>query len=432
MTDDNLKSIFDEFSKLNKDAFKEGSDIIRYAGPYLDKSDLKCTMNSLLDGFKTGWLGFGKYAKQFEIDFAKFLGRKFAIFTNSGSSANLLAIGSLISLKKLQKNDEIITIAATFPTTINPLILYGLKPVLVDVVFPSYTINIEQLKKAISSKTKAIFLPHISGSPHNMLEIQKIAKKSNLLIIEDCCDALNSKINNRAVGTFGLSATFSFYVAHHITSGEGGMIVTDDLLLANNIRSLRDWGRMPLNEQDSDFKLRKKQIQNISKNIPDDYEARYTYSTIGYNLKPIDMQGALGSNQLKKIEKFSKIRNKNYDKLFSALSKYSSIILPKSLPNSYPSWFVFPITINDNATFSRNEISNYLESNKIETRPMLAGNITKHPAYADIKFKIIGNLTNTEKILSKSFSVGVYPGIDKNRINYMIKIFQNFLGKHEK
>lgn len=425
-----ITEVIKQYAKLKKND-GVSADFARYSGPYLDEKDLKAVLESLLDGFLTGWLGFGKNAHLFEKKFAIFLGRKYAIFTNSGSSANLLAISSLASLGKLKKNDEVLTIAATFPTTINPLILYGLRPVFVDIKIPSFTVDVNSLKKATTKKTKAIFLPHLAGSPHDMKAISKFAKRNNLMVIEDVCDALGSKVYGRNVGTFGISATFSFYVAHHITTGEGGMVVTDDKKVADTIRSLRDWGRITISKVEKSTELRKKEHQSVSKTLPKDYEKRFTYSNIGFNLKPIDLQGALGISQLKKINEFKKKRHNNYRKLIKGLSNYNSLILPKSLLHTSPSWFVFPIIISKNAKFSRQNITDYLEKNEIETRPMLAGNIIKHPAYKGAKFRIGERLENTETVLRNCFCVGVYPGLSNDKIDYILHVMKKFLDRNQ-
>lgn len=426
------KSLNTQIEKFVNDIYKDqfeknttsNQNHIKYAGMVYDKQEINSAIKSLLSSFSNNWFALGTNASLFQKKLASFLDIEKTIFVNSGSSANLISVATLISKKIIKKGDEVITVSTTFPTTINPLLIYGLKPVLVDTVLPSYTANLEQIEKSITSKTKLIMIPHINGSPNDMKRIMELAKKYNLAVIEDSCDAFGSKFNGKPVGTFGDLGTFSFYAAHHMSTGEGGAVVGTSELI-NTAESIRDWGRVNL---DSDsFGQRKFSSQKISDNLPKDYEKRYTYTNIGYNLKPLDMQAAIGLIQLKKLPMFTKKRKQNFKFLSENLENFSNkIILPESLPGADPSWFVFPITISENCTFSRYEILKYLESNGIETRPILAGDITAHPAYKNTKFRKYGKLTTSKRILKNSFFIGVYPGLDDTSLEYVVKCFKNF------
>lgn len=403
------------------------SDNIRYAGPVMDEKEVSAAVGSLIDGQLSGWFGFGEKGTLFEKALAEFLHIGHAVFTNSGSSANLLSVASLVSQNLVKPEDEAITPATTFPTTINPLLLYGIKPHFIDIVMPSYTINLDQLENAITDKTKLIMIPHINGSANDMKTIMKLARKHGLYVIEDCCDAFASMYDGRYVGTYGHMSTFSFYVAHHFTTGEGGAVMTNSERLHQTSRSLRDWGRAPVDIEKSPQKKRKLSFQKSSKALPSDYESRYTYINIGYNLKPMDLQGAIGLEQLKKVPAFTKARKENYRFLYDSLISYSdSLILPEGLPKSDNSWFVFPLVVSKKARFKRRKIIQYLEKTGIETRPILAGNITKHPAYSKFVFKRSSNLDCSNHVLNDGFFIGVYPGITENQRHMIAKAFSDF------
>jgi len=413
-------------SKTKK--FIPGKSKIRYAGMVFDKNEIDAAVNSLLSSFSNNWFALGKNAVKFQNTFASKLDVEKAIFVNSGSSANLVAVATLFSLQKIKSGDEFITMSTTFPTTINPFLIYGLKPVLVDTILPSYTANVEQIEKAITKKTKVIMIPHINGSPNDMVRIKELASKHDLLIVEDCCDALGSKFNKKMVGTFGDLGTFSFYAAHHMSTGEGGAVIGKKSLLDTS-ESIRDWGRVNL---DSDsLGDRKFKSQKISKKLPKDYEDRYSYSNIGYNLKPLDLQAAIGLIQLKKLNQFTKTRKINFKFLYENLENISNdLILPVGLPDSDPSWFVFPITIKKSAKFSRQNLVSFLENKGIETRPILAGNIENHPAYKNTKFRRIEKLRISEQILHNSFFLGVYPGLQHEELSYIVESFKSFFKKN--
>ncbi len=406
------------------------SNRVPYAGVVFDESEVRNAIGALYDAFVSGWFAIGKNGAEFEDIFCKYLGLKYCVLTNSGSSANLLAIGGMIHLKRLRTGEEVITPATTFPTTVNPLLLYGLKPVLIDVDLPSYTISAETLRKAASSETRGVMLPHLNGSASYMPEIIELAEKKDWIIIEDCCDALGTSIDDKYAGTFGHASTFSFYGAHHICMGEGGAILSNDKEFVDVVRSLRDWGRA-LGNGVFDMKKGRK-IERVGKgsSLPEDYESRFTYVTKGFNLKPIDLQPAIGLAQLRKLDDFCEARKRNYRILFKALSKYKRLlILPEAAKGVDPSWFVFPIVVKDSAGFTRKELVDYLESKGIETRPILAGNAFRQPAYADVDFRVVGNLVNSDLILRGGFFVGVYPGLSQKHLKTIINAFDSFLSQ---
>jgi len=428
------KEIFEKVKRLyklrkNQGKFIPGKTRVNYAGRIYDEKEIINLVDSSLDF----WLTAGRYARKFEEEFAKFLGVKYCLLTNSGSSANLLAISALTSPKlgkrRLKPGDEIITVACGFPTTLNPIIQNNLVPVFVDVDLGTYNIQLDRIEKAISKKTRAIFIAHTLGNPVNLEKILKIVKKHNLWFIEDNCDALGSKYKGKFTGTFADISTFSFYPAHQITMGEGGAVVTNNLLLKRIIASFRDWGRDCWCEPGHDNTCGKRFGWKLGK-LPFGYDHKYIYSHIGYNLKVTDMQAAIGVAQLKKLPSFIKARRRNFDKLYKFFKNYQNyFILPQPEKNSKPCWFGFPILVKENAPFTRAEIVNYLEENKIATRMLFGGNLTKQPAYQNVKYKIIDSLKNTDYILNNLFWIGVYPGIGKDQRKYMLDIFKSFLSE---
>jgi len=432
----NLKrEIFNRVKKLYKlkksqEKFIPGKTRIDYAGRIYNEKE----MINLVDASLDFWLTAGRYAKQFEKEFAKFLGLKYCLLTNSGSSANLLAISALTSSKlgerRLKPGDEVITTACGFPTTLNPIIQNNLAPVFIDIDLGTYNIQAEKIEKAISKKTKAIFIAHTLGNLANLDKILKIIKKYHLWFIEDNCDALGSKYKRRYTGTFGDISTYSFYPAHHITMGEGGAVLTDDFNLKKIITSFRDWGRDCYCEPGHDNTCGKRFGWQMGK-LPFGYDHKYIYSHIGYNLKITDLQAAIGVAQLKKLPSFIKLRKRNFDSLYKFFQKYEKyFLLPKTEKNSEPCWFGFPILVKPNAPFTRNEIVNYLEENKIATRMLFGGNLTKQPAYQNIEYRTLGVLKNTDLVMNNLFWIGVYPGITKEKLNYVLEVFTEFLGKY--
>ena len=417
-------------AKFALEKYSEG-DRIPFARRVFDEKELVNLVDASLDF----WLTAGRYAEDFEYEFAKFMNVEHCLLVNSGSSANLVAFTTLTSPKlgekRLKKGDEVITVAAGFPTTINPIIQNGLVPVFVDVELSTYNIKVADLDKALSDKTKAIMIAHTLGNPFNIDEVMEFANKHNLYVVEDCCDAIGSTYKGKKVGTFGQLATVSFYPAHHMTMGEGGAVLTSDNELMKIATSFRDWGRDCYCGPASDNTCGRRFSMQYGK-LPVGYDHKYVYSHIGYNLKVTDMQAAVGMAQLDKLPGFIEKRKSNFRKIKEKLEKYIDyFILPEATKKSDPSWFGFPITVKENDKFSRNELTLYLEKNMIMTRLLFAGNITKQPAYLDIECKIIGNLQNTDYIMNNTFFIGVYPGIDDSQIDYIEGIFDNFFKELE-
>jgi len=425
-----LRALTKYASSLYFKAFHKGKTMkkIPASGKVLDEDDLF----NLIDASLDMWLTAGRFAEEFEKEFPKFLGRKYCALVNSGSSANLIAISALTSYKlgesRLKPGDEVITVAAGFPTTIAPIIQNGLIPVFVDVELGTYNINIQQLENAISEKTKAIFLAHTLGNPFNVDKVTEIAKKYNLWLIEDNCDALGSKYRGRFTGTFGDISTFSFYPAHHMTMGEGGAVLTDDPLLYKIMLSFRDWGRDCWCPPGKDNTCGKRYCWKLG-DIPYGYDHKYIYSHLGYNLKATDFQAALGLSQLKKLPKFIEKRKENFDMLYEGFKKEGLdkfFILPQWLEGAEPSWFGFILTLRDEAPFERKELLEYLEQNGIGTRLLFAGNMIRQPAVtnSNVIYRVVGDLKNTDKIMNDTFWIGVWPGIYGEKIEYVIKKFK--------
>lgn len=410
--------------------FIPGETYIQYAGRIYDEKEMISLVDSALDF----WLTAGRFAKQFEEEFAKFLGVKHCILTNSGSSANLLAISALTSPKlgerRLNPGDEVITTACAFPTTVNPIIQNNLVPVFIDVDIGTYNIQVDKVEDAITKKTKAIFLAHTLGNPFDLDKVLEICKKYNLWMIEDNCDALGSKYDGQYTGTFGNIATFSFYPAHHITMGEGGALVTNDNQLKKLIQSFRDWGRDCWCEPGCDNTCDKRFGWQLG-SLPFGYDHKYIYSHIGYNLKITDMQAAVGVAQLMKLSSFIEARKKNFKLLCDGIKKYDKyFILPKIELKADPSWFGFLLTVRKDVGFMRDEIVKYLEDNKIATRMLFAGNIIKNPSFENIKYRVYINLKNTDFIMNNTFWIGVYPGLTEEMINYILRKFNEFFKKN--
>jgi len=422
-----------------KDTFRPGVDMVRYAGAVYNDEEIRNMINAILDG----WFGVSKYARRFESEFSRFLGVKRTIITNSGSSANLLAVSALLSNQlsgdeRLKPGDEVITPALTFPTTLNPILQNGLVPVFLDVDPETYNIRADDLEKALSEKTRAIFVPHTLGNPNEMNALCDFAEDNDLFLIEDACDALGSRYDGKYIGSFGSFGTFSFYPAHQITMGEGGAIVTDNKELADIALSLRDWGRacvMPICDPSNCSDKECPKAMNILKSanpygLPEDYDKRYTYVNIGYNLKPTEIQAAMGLAQLEKLPGFIEARKRNFKLLYDGLLEYEDFfVLPRSLPKSEPCWFAFPLTIRKDAPFKRREIVEWLTRQKIEVKMLFAGNILRHPAYRNIHFRLAQDLTNSDYVMWNSFFVGVYPGLTDEKIEYMLDAFRKFIKK---
>ena len=410
---------------FKNDRYSEG-DRIPFARRDFDENELVNLVDSSLDF----WLTAGRYANDFEYEFAQFMDLEHCLLVNSGSSANLVAFTTLTSPKlgdkRLKKGDEVITVAAGFPTTINPIIQNGLIPVFVDVEIGTYNIKVDELENALSDKTRAIMIAHTLGNPFDLDAIMEFANKHDLFVVEDCCDAVGSTYNGKKVGTYGHLATVSFYPAHHMTMGEGGAVLTNDDELMRIATSFRDWGRDCYCGPGADNTCGRRFNMQYGK-LPVGYDHKYVYSHIGYNLKVTDMQAAVGMAQLEKLPIFIEKRKENFSKIKNELLKYEEfLIMPEATKNSDPSWFGFPITVKENDKFSRNELTMYLEKNMIMTRLLFAGNVTKQPAYLDIECRIIGDLKNTDYIMNNTFFIGVYPGINDEQVKYIAKVFKNF------
>ena len=412
--------------------FIPNEDKINYAGRVYDEKEMINLVDSALDF----WLTADRFAKQFEEKFAKFLGIKHCILTNSGSSANLLAISALTSQKlgqrRLKPGDEVITTACGFPTTVNPIIQNNLVPVFLDVDMGTYNIQVNKIEKAITKKTKAIFIAHTLGNPAELDKIMKIVKKYDLFLIEDNCDSLGSKYKEKYTGTFGHISTCSFYPPHMITMGEGGAVLTNGPLLKQIILSFRDWGRDCWCVPGKDNTCGKRFSWQLGE-LPYGFDHKYIYSHFGYNLRVTDMQAAIGVAQLEKLPSFIEARKRNWKRLREGLDDLSDMfILPSPSQNSNPNWFGFILTVRENAGFLRDEIVKYLEDNKIQTRMLFAGNLIRHPCFDEMRksrkgYRVIGDLHNTNKVTRDTFWIGVYPGMKKEMIKYMIEKIHEFV-----
>lgn len=428
-----VKEFYLSEHKAKNEEFTPGKDTITFAGRVYDEDELVSLVDSALDF----WLTEGRYIDVFEKEICEFTEMKNASLTTSGSSANLLALSSLTSKslgdKRLKKGDEVIGVAAGFPTTVNPIIQNGLVPVFVDVELGTYNINADLLEKALSEKTRAIMIAHTLGNPFDLKKVSDFAKKHDLYLIEDCCDALGSKYDNNLVGTFGDLATVSFYPAHHITMGEGGVVLTNDMKIHRSVRSFRDWGRDCYCKGGRDNTCTMRFNRQFG-TLPFGYDHKYVYSNIGYNLKITEMQAAIGVAQLKKLPGFIDARKENFKKLYKGLEQFKDyLILPRSTDNSDPSWFAFPMSLKEeNCKFTRRDLTTYLEENKIRTRLLFAGNITRQPAYEDVNYRVATELTNTDYVMNNTFFIGVYPGLTDEKIDYVIKVFEEFFYKQVK
>jgi CDP-6-deoxy-D-xylo-4-hexulose-3-dehydrase len=423
-----LAQVADYYRLTHSDKdFEAGKSRVQYAGRVYDERELQNLVGAALDF----WLTAGPLTDNFEKSLGEFIGVREVIPVNSGSSANLVAISALCSERLrngLRPGDEVIVPAASFPTTINPIIQNGLIPVFVDSQLGNYNLDTRYLEEALSSKTRALMFAHTLGNPADMDEITSFVTRHNLFLVEDTCDALGSRWDGKIVGTFGHIATLSFYPAHHITTGEGGAAYTSSRRLAKIARSVRDWGRdcwcgydNPVNGKCG---IR---FEREVPGMPGYYDHRYYYTEIGYNLKMTDMQAAIGLAQVKKLPGFLDKRKKNFQYLYSELKNYREFIeLPEWHEKAEPAWFAFPLRVRDEAPFGRYEITRFLEANGVETRPLFAGNLLKQPAYKNIRRRIIGALSNSDLIMKGTFFVGVYPGLNQIRLDYMLDTFAKF------
>ena len=407
--------------------FQPGVSPVPVSGKVIDAADISSVVESALDG----WFTTGRFAKDFERKLARFVGVRGASLVNSGSSANLLALAALTSPKlgdrRLKPGDEVITVAAGFPTTVNPIIQNRLVPVFVDVTLPSYEIDVTQLEAARSTKTRAIMIAHTLGNVFDLDAVTAFARKYDLWLIEDCCDALGSTWKGRHVGTFGDVATVSFYPAHHITLGEGGAVLTDKPNLQLLIESFRDWGRDCWCEPGKDNTCGKRFDWQLG-SLPCGYDHKYTYSHIGYNLKATDMQAALGASQITKLPEFVKRRKENFRHLFRALQPLEDVlVLPEATPGADPSWFGFPIGVRETAPFNRQDLVRTLEARKIGTRLLFAGNLLRQPAYESCEHRVVGELKNTDFAMNNVFWIGVYPGLTNEMLDHVAETVFSFV-----
>ena len=407
--------------------FHPGSAPVPVSGKVIDAADLCSVVDSALDC----WFTTGRFAADFERKLARFVGVRSASLVNSGSSANLVAISALTSPKlgdrQLRPGAEVITVAAGFPTTINPIIQNRLVPVFVDIALPTYEIDVAQLEAARSEKTRAVVIAHTLGNVFDLDAITAFTRKYNLWLVEDCCDALGSTYKGQKVGTFGDLATVSFYPAHHITTGEGGAVLTDKPNLQVLVDSFRDWGRDCWCEPGKDNTCGKRFDWQLG-SLPCGYDHKYTYSHIGYNLKATDMQAALGASQIAKLPHFIERRKENFHYLRAALKPLEEyLILPEATPNSDPAWFGFPIGVRKDAPFKRDELTRSLEANKIATRLLFGGNLLRQPAYQDCDYRVIGDLPNTDFVMNNVFWVGVYPGLTTEMLDFIAATMKDFV-----
>lgn len=423
-----------------KKEFEPGKTFVHYGGRYFNDEEMVNLVDSSLDF----WLTQGPWTHKFERRLADWLGVKYCAVTNSGSSANLLAFYTLTSHKlgerRIKKGDEVITVAAGFPTTVTPIIQYGAIPVFVDVALPGFDIDVTQLEAAYSPKTKAVMMAHSLGNPFNLKAVLAFCEKHNLWLIEDNCDALGSEYTidgvTKKTGTWGHIGTSSFYPPHHMTMGEGGAVYTNDPELNKITLSFRDWGRDCWCASGVDNTCRMRFTGQFGE-LPQGYDHKYVYSHFGFNLKITDMQAAVGCAQLQKLDQIVAARRANYQMLYDGLKNVPGLILPVAEANSNPSWFGFLIAVKENAGFTRNELTGFLEQNKVQTRNLFAGNLTKHPCFDEMRatgegYRIVGELKNTDFVMTNGFWIGVFPGMTKEMNQWMIKCIKTFCTEHAK
>lgn len=432
------REYYNEVHKTSK-VFEPGKSFVNYGGRYFNDEEMVNLVDSSLDF----WLTAGPWAHKFETRLAKWLGVRHCALTNSGSSANLLAFYALTSPKlgdrRIKEGDEVITVACGFPTTVTPIIQYGAVPVFVDITIPEYDIDVTRLEEAFTDKTKAVMIAHSLGNPFNLEAVKAFCDKHGLWLVEDNCDALGSEYTidgvTKKTGTWGHIGTSSFYPPHHMTMGEGGAVYTDDAKLDKIVRSFRDWGRdcWCMGGVDNTCKCR---FTGKFGELPAGYDHKYVYSHFGFNLKVTDMQAAIGCAQLEKLDYIVEARRRNFKILREGLEGTEGLILPEPMKNSDPSWFGFLISVKLDAGFTRNQLSEYLESKRIQTRNLFAGNLVKHPAFDEMRatgkgFRIVGELKNTDFVMTNTFWIGVYPGMTEDMLQYMISTIREFVASHK-
>jgi CDP-6-deoxy-D-xylo-4-hexulose-3-dehydrase len=412
---------------FSRQDFIPGQTPIRYAGRVFDAEELVNAVEASLDF----WLTAGRFTEEFELRLAEWLGLDTVLLVNSGSSANLVAASALTSPllgdRQLRRGDEVVTVAAAFPTTVNPIIQNGAVPVFVDVELGTYVPALEAVIAALSPRTRAVMIAHTMGIPFDAAELAPVCREKGIWLIEDCCDALGTRLHGRHAGTFGDLASLSFYPAHQITMGEGGAVLTDDELLARIARSFRDWGRDCYCSGGENNTCGKRFGQQLG-TLPFGYDHKYVYSHVGYNLKVTDIQAAIGCAQLKKLDGFIAARRRNWHALRELLAPYEDrLLLPVTPPNSEPCYFGFVLTVREGAGFTRNDLTRYLEEARIETRNLFCGNLIRQPAYAGIQHRVADDLRNTDTIMNSTFFIGVYPGLTGAHIQYVAEVFRRFL-----
>ncbi len=408
--------------------FEPGTSVIPPSGKVMGETELQYMVAASLDG----WLTTGRFNEQFEKALAEFIGIKHLITVNSGSSANLVAFSTLSSPKleerAIKKGDEVIGVAAGFPTTVNPVVQFGAIPVFVDVDLRTHNIDVELIEAAITPKTKAIMLAHTLGNPFNLAKVKALCEQYNLWLVEDCCDALGAKYAGKMVGTWGDIATVSFYPAHHITMGEGGAVFTNNSQLISIAESFRDWGRDCYCKPGCDNTCGQRFAQKLG-DLPEGYDHKYTYSHLGYNLKITDMQAACGLAQLQRLPEFIEKRNANYQYLKERLTSLADFLdVAQATDNSTPSWFGFPITLKQNTDTNRNDLVKYLDQNKIGTRLLFAGNLIRQPYFQNLPYRVIGELSNTDITMNQTFWLGIYPGLSQEHLDYVADKLETFFG----
>ncbi|MDP2827494.1 MAG: lipopolysaccharide biosynthesis protein RfbH [Sulfuricellaceae bacterium] len=408
--------------------FRPGEDPVPVSGKVLGPEEFVSMVDACLDG----WLTTGRFNEALEKRLAEFIGCSHVRTVNSGSSANLVAFAALTSPllgeRALKAGDEVITVAAGFPTTVNPMLLYGMTPVFVDVQLGAYNIDASQLEAAVSPRTRAIMLAHTLGNPFDLDAVMALAQKHDLWVIEDCCDALGSTYRNQHVGTFGHIGTLSFYPAHHITMGEGGAVFTSDDTLVRAIESIRDWGRDCWCPPGRDNTCGRRFCWKLG-DLPEGYDHKYIYSHLGYNLKISDMQAACGLAQMDRLPGFIEARRRNFDYLWKQMAELQEVlVLPEATPFSQPSWFGFPVTLRESSGVNRVDLLRYLDQHRIGTRLLFAGNLTRQPYFAQQQYRCVGNLPQTDRVMRDTFWVGVYPGLEENQLDFMSKKIAEFIG----
>ena len=421
-----LVSEFGELHSAGMEPFVPGESAVPVSGKVLDASDFV----SLVDASLDGWLTSGRFHKEFQRRLAQYVGVRNSVFVNSGSSANLVALSALTSprlgKRALKPGDEVLTVAAGFPTTVNPIIQNGLRPVVVDIELGTYDAIAEQLREAVGPKTRAIMMAHTLGNPFDLDTVLDLCEKHNLWLVEDSCDSLGASYRGKKTGSFGDTATVSFYPAHHITTGEGGAVFVNSPLVRKQVESFRDWGRDCYCETGHDNTCKKRFEWQLG-DLPKGYDHKYIYTHIGYNLKATDMQAALGLSQLDKLPKFIEERNANFDFLYEGLREVPGLLLPRATENSEPSWFGFPITLDEGLGFSRSELIEFLDKRKIGTRLLFGGNLTRQPAYKNVDFRYASDLKNTDIVTERTFWIGLYPRLTREMLQFVTHSIAQFV-----